>query len=340
MKKSIYKTISSITLISCLLCLTNCFGPSQEEYDTTISDYEGKLTEKEDEKEEVKKALYDLDTEFGNYRGVSERERDSLQTFSENLSVALRAKKVEVERLQEKIRTVTNDQVAKEYITELSKRNGELEELVLEKNNFIKELERRNTQYVEALDSLQIYHYKYGQLSVISRQISDDVDYYISNSDNLKEIPIDLTNNIRVLRRNLDAFIFSSNRMGQVREGYRDLADVLEADYNRIGFKFKELEKKMDRVYYVVDSKRGLKDKNIINGSDINPEGINPYYFEAMSRKTTVLRIQVPSTRDEPKVLSNQSGYELKKESDLVWNLYIERPNSFWGNNNYLVIAY
>jgi hypothetical protein len=327
----------SLLFISFLLF--NC-GPSQEDYDKANLNFQNELLEKDKEVSEIKQTLISLDTEFGNYRVSSQKERDSLQLFSQNLSNALKNKRLEIVALQERLKSTTNDQLVKQYIEELSIKNQQLEELIIEKDNFIDSLKRANELYETTLDSLQDYQYRFNQLSILTNQIDEEISYIFNNSENLSEVPSSLINNYRVFRKDLDDFIFTANRMGQVRVGYKDLAKILENNYDKLGFKIMELKKKIDRKFFIFGSKNDLRTKNILIKNNVNISDLNPYYFKETSLNVNILQIIVGSKRDTPEVLSNHTGFTLKKESDLVWNLYIDRPLNFWANSNYLVIAY
>jgi regulator of replication initiation timing len=337
MKSQSIKVASFLFPICCLIF--GC-GPSQEELDTVINNYESTISEKGKELEGVKQSLYNLDTEFGNYQVSSQKERDSLQTFSQNLSNAMKAKIAEITALREKMRTTTSDNLAREYFDELSKKNQQLEELIIEKDNFIATLQGNAQLYEVALDSLQAYHYRFNQLMIRTNQMNENIDYNLLNSESLSDLPTQLINDYKILGTSMDAFTFTANRMSQVRAGYKDLADILEKNYAKLGLRIGELDKKIDKRYFMYGSKKELRDKNILNRNSINTSDLNPYYFKEISRKVNMVKISVSNKRDKPEVLSNHRGYELKQESDLVWNLYIKRPLSFWSNSNYLIIAY
>lgn len=289
---------------------------------------------------QLRSDLSELDRTFRGYQFTSQNEKDSLIYLIENLTSRINGKVDEIKQLQNNINNSSNDEITTTLITELQEAKTKLEELLFEEQNLTASLKRKIEDYENKLTSIGNINYEYANIKLKLKKIDEDITFHLTKAEKLTQLPneiaLDLKNQVTEVER------LSDSSKLHTEQGFEILLTVLKNDLNLVETHLNELEKKIDHKYFIVNSKKELRRRNILNKNQPQTWAITEGNYQIVSRKTTLFKILTENRNDSPEVMSNQPKvtYELSRESDKVWNLYITNPMAFWSNSPYLIVAY
>lgn len=103
-----------------------------------------------------------------------------------------------------------------------------------------------------------------------------------------------------------------------------------------------DLTNQLNRAYYVVGSKKELKDHNIIETgfmrkAKISPEDYELNYFTAIDKRT-FQSLQLHSSKAQVMSPQPKDSYTITTDAQGMKTLNITNPDRFWATTNYLVV--
>lgn len=186
--------------------------------------------------------------------------------------------------------------------------------LLAEKQSQIKDLSKKNTVLSESskktIQNLQkMVEFLEKQLVAKTHQIEKMAEL-LNNKD-----------------AKIDEFRYSINELSNESEYLKD------QNY--------EQDKKLNTVYYIVASKKDLKDSGLLKSNmfskKVNNDNIDNSLFKKADKRN-LNKIDIPSK--SPKILTNNptSSYTLTENEDGTSTLKITDPEKFWSISSYLII--
>ncbi len=96
-------------------------------------------------------------------------------------------------------------------------------------------------------------------------------------------------------------------------------------------------EAELNTVRYCIGTARDLKDYNILKGSKVSTDQVDPNYFTTADLRN-LTQIPLMSKKAQLLTVHPSSSYELIADGDKMLTLNIKNPQAFWSNAKTLII--
>ena len=96
-------------------------------------------------------------------------------------------------------------------------------------------------------------------------------------------------------------------------------------------------DRQLNSAWYVVGSKRELKDHNILRSGKVLQEGFDASYFTEIDIRN-VSRINLHSKSVKVLTTHPNGSYTLERDASKVYSLVINDYRQFWSTSKYLVV--